>query len=130
MLPSFIEFVGTDLLVGHCIDLDMSFIHRATRQVYGGTLVNPGIDTIRLAQGYKQVVRGRYEEPGITSTSYRLEDLSREFDLPLFEPHDALEDALQTAYLFLYLIKKFRKGGLTTLQELYRAGKPGIMQVI
>ncbi len=130
VLPSFVDFVGSDLLVGHCIDLDMSFIHRATRQVYGGTLVNPGIDTIRLAQGYKQVIRGHYEEPGMTSTSYRLEDLSREFDLPLFAAHDALEDALQTAYLFLFLIKKFRKGGLTTLQELYRAGKPGIMQII
>jgi DNA polymerase-3 subunit epsilon len=121
VLPRFLDFVGEDLLVGHHVDLDMSFLHRTTKEIYRGTLITPCIDTMRLAQGYKRGLLGRYSEPELQSRNYRLDDLGREFNLPLFEAHDALEDAMQTAYLFLFLVKKFRKGGLITLRDLYRA---------
>ncbi len=78
---------------------------------------------MRLAQGYKRVLLGQYHEALGVSSSYNLEDLAQEYGLPAFKAHDALEDALQTAYLFLFLVKKFRKGGLVTLKELYRAGR-------
>ena len=123
VLPEFLSFIGTDLIVGHYIGLDMSFIHRETHRRYHGTLVNPCIDTIRMAQGYKRVMFGHYHEEGSSSSRLSLHDLSSEFNLPFFEAHDALEDAVQTAYLFLFLVKKFHKGGLETLRELYQAGK-------
>ncbi len=121
VLPEFLDFIDKDLLVGHCIGLDMSFLHRATKKMFRGTLVTPCIDTMRLARAYKRVLLGRYYDLDLQSDGYRLIDLSKEFKLPLFEAHDALEDALQTAYLFLYLVKKFLKGGHTTLKDLYRA---------
>jgi DNA polymerase-3 subunit epsilon len=130
VLPEFLSFIGTDLIVGHYIGLDMSFIHRETQQRYNGTLVNPCIDTIRMAQGYKRVMFGYYHEEGSSSGRLTLQDLSSEFNLPFFEAHDALEDAVQTAYLFLFLVKKFRKGGLETLRELYQAGKDSNWRVL
>jgi DNA polymerase III subunit epsilon len=129
VLPEFLAFIGEDLLVGHFVGLDMGFLQRAVARLYQGTLVTPCIDTMRLAQGYKEVQLGYYQEMQLVSNSYRLSDLSREFQLPLFEAHDALEDALQTAYLFLYLVKKFRKGGLITLHDLYRAGRSAMWKV-
>ena len=123
VLPEFLSFVGTDLIVGHYIGLDMSFVHRETQRRYNGCLVNPCIDTIRMAQGYKRVMFGHYHEEGSSSSRLGLHELSSEFNLPFFEAHDALEDAVQTAYLFLFLVKKFRKGGLETLREVYQAGK-------
>lgn len=126
VLPEFIDFIGNSLLVGHHVGLDMSFLNRACQTHLGGTINNPGVDTMRLARGYKRVLLGYYHDmSAVASNSYRLEDLGREFHLPAFEAHDALEDALQTAYLFLFLVKKFRKGGLETLRELYRAGRTG-----
>ncbi len=125
VLPEFISFAGNSLLVGHYVGLDMSFLNRACQLYLGGTLDNPGVDTMRLARGYKRVLLGHYNDTRITSNSYRLEDLGREFNLPQFDPHDALEDAMQTAYLFLFLVKKFRRGGLSTLKELYQAGRTG-----
>ena len=110
VLPEFLSFVGNDLIVGHYIGLDMSFVHRETQRRYNGTLVNPCIDTIRMARGYKRVMFGYYHEEGTSSSRLNLHDLSSEFNLPFFEAHDALEDAIQTAYLFLFLVKKFRKG--------------------
>lgn len=129
VLPEFITFTGNSLLVGHYVGLDMSFLNRACQLYLGGTLDNPGVDTMKLARGYKRVLLGHYHDPSITSNSYRLEDLGREFNLPRFDSHDALEDAMQTAYLFLFLIKKFRKGGLSTLKELYQAGRTGSFAV-
>ena len=123
VLPEFIQFVGTALIVGHFLDLDMHFLNRATRKVLDGTLANPGIDTMRLAQGYNRRRLGYFRDRSAETTSYRLNDLCEQYKIPLFKAHDALQDALQTAYLFLFLVKKFKKGGLVTLRDLYKAGR-------
>jgi DNA polymerase-3 subunit epsilon len=127
VLPAFVEFMGNSLMVGHFIALDMGFLNRAARKVLGGTLSNPGIDTMRMAQGYRRVLNGHFQDEEDRSCSYALEDLAKEYSLPLFKPHDALEDAMQTAYLFLFLLKKFRRGGLLTLKDIYQAGRVGNM---
>ncbi|MDG4476578.1 3'-5' exonuclease [Thiovibrio frasassiensis] len=123
VLPAFVEFAGSSLVVGHCVSLDMAFLNRAARKVLGGTLSNPGIDTIRMARGYRRVLSGHFHGEEDWSRSYALEALAKEYHLPTFKSHDAFEDAMQTAYLFLFLLKKFRKGGLLTLKEIYQAGR-------
>jgi DNA polymerase-3 subunit epsilon len=125
VVPRFIEFLGTSLIVGHCVGIDMDFLNKACRKLYGGTLANPTIDTMRLSRGYQRKLYGRYHDHGTIKGSYNLHDLSCKFQIPVFEQHDALEDAIQTAYLFLFLIKKFRSGGLETLKDLYQASKTG-----
>lgn len=125
VLPKFVEYIQGSLLVGHHLPLDMHFLNKATARVMGGTLSNPGVDTMRMAQGYKRVQLGHYHEHNPREISYNLDDLGREYNLPQFKPHDALEDALQTAYLFLFLIKKFRKGGLVTLKDIFQSGRVG-----
>ncbi len=127
VLPAFVEFMGNSLMVGHFIALDMDFLNRAARKVLGGTLSNPGIDTMRLVQGYRRELNGHFQEEEERSCSYVLEDLAKEYSLPTFKAHDAFEDAMQTAYLFLFLLKKFRKGGLLTLKDIYQAGRVGNM---
>lgn len=123
VLPEFLQFCGDSLLVGHYVSLDMSFLNKATKEVLGGTISNPSVDTMRLAMGYKEAKF--MEDYGLSnlSVSYNLNDLTHEFKLPEFKPHDALEDALQTAYLFLFLIKKMKSGGIRTLRDLYQAGR-------
>ncbi|MBU1138753.1 MAG: 3'-5' exonuclease [Proteobacteria bacterium] len=128
VLPQFLEFINGSLLVGHHLLLDMHFLNKAAKEVLGGTLSNPGVDTMRMAQGYKRVRLGHYHEHNPREISYNLEDLGREYNLPIFMAHDALEDAMQTAYLFLYFIKKFRKGGLVTLKDIYQAGRVGSLR--
>ncbi len=125
VLPKFIEYIYGSLLVGHHLPLDMHFLNKSTKKVMGGTLSNPGVDTMRMAQGYKRVQLGHYHEHNPREISYNLDDLGLEYDLPRFKAHDALEDALQTAYLFLYFIKKFRKGGLVTLKDIFQSGRVG-----
>lgn len=123
VLPQFIAFIQDSLLVAHFVGIDMAFLNRSCQEVLGGTLSNPCIDTMRMARGYKEARLVHCYGNCDHRQSYRLEDLAAEFNLPRFKPHDALEDALQAAYLFLYLLQKLRRGGVNTLKELYRAGR-------
>ena len=111
------------MLVGHFVGIDMHFLGKATRRTLGGMLSNPSIDTMRLARGYAEAGCTDFYGNCDQSQSYNLDVLSEQFNLPKFKPLDALEDALQTAYLFLFMIKKYRHGGIRTLKELYRAGR-------
>ena len=124
VLPKFLSFIDSDLLVGHFIGIDMAFLNRATKRVFRGTVANPHIDTLRMAQIYRRLILGRAQEDSTSSKSqYNLQALTKEFNLPYFDAHDALEDALQTAYLFLFLAKKLRTEGVVTLSDLYAAGR-------
>ncbi len=123
VLPEFVEFCGRSLLVGHCLPLDMHFLNRAARRHLGGTLSNPGIDTMRLARGFKRTRRAYDYGAAELSGSLNLADLADEFGLVTFPAHNALDDALQAAYLFLFLVEHFQERGVRTLRQLYQAGR-------
>ena len=124
VLPMFLNFIEMDLLVGHCVQIDTAFLDKATRLLFKGTVANPSFDTMRMAQIYRRKVLGDYDSALPSGDGrYNLEKLSVELNLPFFEAHDALEDALQTAYLFIFLVKKLQSVGVLTLRDLLTAGK-------
>ena len=124
VLPMFLKFIEGDLLVGHCVLIDTTFLDKATKLLFQGTVANPSFDTMRMAQIYKRKVLGDYHSAQPSGDgSYSLQKLSAELNLPFFEAHDALEDALQTAYLFIFLVRKLQSAGLKTLRDLRTASK-------
>ena len=123
VLPGLLSFLNDSLIVGHHIGLDMSFLNRAMRRVYGAELLNPCLDTMRLAQIYDAELWENYYDRFQYNVSFNLRDLTNRFGLPVFPQHNALQDALQTAYLFLFLVKKLNKGGVATLKDLYMVGR-------
>ena len=123
VLPGLVEFCKGTLIVGHHIGLDMSFLNRACRRHHGQPLANPCLDTMRMAMLWREKRSPSHYERFSLNISYVLTDLAEEFDLPRFTAHDALGDALQTAYLFVYLAKKIARNTPLTLKELFRAGQ-------
>ncbi len=123
ILPEFINFCGASLLIGHYVSMDVSFINRATRKIFGAKIKTPCLDTMRLAQVYTESCWEQYHDRFNLRVSYNLADLSRAYNLPIFSGHDAMLDALQTAYLFLFLAKKLNQRGLVTLRDLFKAGQ-------
>ncbi len=123
VLPELIEFCKGTLIVGHHVGLDMSFINRACKKNHGRPMANPCLDTMRMAMLWREKRTPSHYEQYNLSISYVLTDLAREFDLPAFTAHEALGDALQTAYLFIYLAKKIAGNRPLTLRELFRAGQ-------
>jgi DNA polymerase-3 subunit epsilon len=123
ILPEFIEFCGSSLLIGHYVSLDVSFINKAAKKLFNAKIKNPCLDTMRLAQVYTETSWEQYHDRFNLQVSYNLTDLSRTYNLPVFSEHDAMLDALQTAYLFLFLAKKLKLHNLITLRDLFRAGQ-------
>jgi DNA polymerase-3 subunit epsilon len=123
VLPRFLKFCGNALIVGHNIGMDMQFLNRAAPDILGGKLKTPCLDTMRLAQMYEAEQWENYYDRYDASVSYQLGDLSKKYGLPDFGQHNSLYDAMQTAYLFLFLVKKLHSGDIRTLKDLYLAGR-------
>lgn len=123
VLPEFVEFCGNALLVGHYINLDTGFLNKECQRFFKTKIKSPGLDTIRMAQIYTESNRQHHNDRFNFNISYNLTDLSRQYNLPLFPAHNALQDAIQTAYLFIFLAKSLQRNGIHTLQDLYIAGQ-------
>lgn len=123
VLPDFVEFLGPTLLVGHHIGLDMGFLNRACTGILDGKLANPCLDTLLLARIYEEERWINYYDRFDTMVSYTLADLGVRYGIPSFTAHHALTDALQTAHLFMFLVRKLRQGGVTTLRDLHALGR-------
>lgn len=119
-LLALLDYCGNSLIIGHNINLDMKIINRALEERFGGRLYNLCIDTMRLARVYQDRQWVGSLECCNTEISYNLKKLSQEYNLPLFEEHNALTDALQTAYLFLFLIHKMQDATSWNLKDLCR----------
>jgi DNA polymerase III subunit epsilon len=123
VLPEFVSFSSSALLVGHHVNLDTAFLNRASRRLFKARISNPCVDTIRLARLYTETLWKQYHDQFNLQISYNLGDLASRYGLPAFEQHNALQDALQTAYLFLFLVRKLQQQGYHTLKDLFRAGE-------
>ncbi len=107
-LPSFLEFLGDAVIVGHNVSFDISFLNAAAiRQGYG-RLANPSTDTMRLA---------RRLVPKETR-SLKLSALAAHFRSPTTPNHRALDDALATAHVFWSLLERAGSIGVTHLDGL------------
>ncbi len=123
VLPRFLDYLGGSLMVGHHVGLDVSFINRACKKILGGRLMTPCVDTLLLARSYQEERFRSHYDKFTKRISYTLPDLARTYGMPEFTAHDAAFDALQAAYLFLFLVKKLRGGESGTLRDLYRVGR-------
>jgi DNA polymerase III subunit epsilon len=125
ILPEFIEWCGPSMFVGHFVGLDMGFLNKACRRFMGGKLSNPCLDSLSLAQHYYQLNRAYYHDDFIPNVAFNLGQLAKQYGLPFFEQHDALEDAYQAACLFLYLVKKLQALGFVSLKDFQTASRIG-----
>lgn len=122
VLPQFVDFCGTSAMVGHCPELDLTFLDKISRKVLGGALRNPCIDSMELARVYPRYQKKRRSEDLPRIRSLNLREISKAYGLPLFAQHDAIGDALQTACLFLFLVEALAGYGLKSFKDIYRVG--------
>ena len=123
VIPAFVEFCGAAALVGHFVNIDIPFLEKACRKIIGGIMKNPCLDSIRLAKVYDKGLRKKSPDKYKVIDSHNLRVLAEAYNLPLFQQHNALADALQTAYLFIFLVKSLGQEGLETFGDFYRAGR-------
>lgn len=107
-LPSFLEFIGDAVIVGHNVRFDIAFLNAACLRLGYGRLTNESADTMRLARR-------------LLSTEVRSLKLSRlaaYLGSPTVPNHRALEDSLATAHVFFALLERAGAIGVTHLDDL------------
>jgi DNA polymerase-3 subunit epsilon len=108
ILPTFLDFIGGAVIVGHNIGFDMSFIGAAIRRWGGPMLGNQRLDTLSLARRLltEEVPR------------FSLGELAKRLRLPHQPCHRALDDAWATVDLLHVLIERASAWGVTGLDDL------------
>ncbi len=123
VLSEFRAFCGNDILVGHCIEIDLAFITRELDQELGRRLGNRIVDTAALygwIAGRGLLDRG-FQSPSSRADLYRM---ARCFDIQVVEIHHALADAFITAQLFQRFLPLLKEEGIVTMGDLVRIGNP------
>lgn len=108
MLPSFLEFVGRGVIVGHNLRFDLSFLNHALVATARDPLPNATVDTLALA---RRLVRD--EVPNC-----KLATLAAYLELPHRPSHRALTDVLATGDLLHTMLERAGSFGILSLGEL------------
>jgi DNA polymerase III subunit epsilon len=108
VLPTFLEFLGDAVIVGHNVRFDLSFLAAALGRDQRPLPDNPVVDTCALA---RRLVRD--EVPNC-----RLDTLASRLRLDHRPSHRALDDALATVDLLHALIERATALGVTGLDDL------------
>jgi DNA polymerase-3 subunit epsilon len=122
-LDEFLDIAGNDVLVGHFISIDLSFLNREMKRLHGRKLPNPALDTFSIYEWLRkrQRVRDCFTTP---MAGYRLYDISKCFYIPVQGAHNAITDAFATAQLFQRFIPYLADAGVRDIGELLRIGTP------
>ncbi len=95
-MTKFLELTKGKVIVAHYHSIEKYFIQRLAQQVLGRTIPLSIIDTFNIAE-QRMLRRNQI----ISSNSLRLFNLRKQQGLPDYHAHNALEDAISTAELFL-----------------------------
>jgi DNA polymerase-3 subunit epsilon len=120
VLPVLLRRLTGRVLVVHVADIDIGFLRQALRRLYQVDPRGPAIDTARLAwhfQRNQRLIDGADQEPAL-----QLRALAESAGLPVYAEHNALNDALTTAQVFLAQINAMQPNGTPRLRDLLRAG--------
>jgi DNA polymerase-3 subunit epsilon len=108
VLPSFLEFLGEAVVVGHNVRFDLRFLNAAALELGYGRLPNRWVDTAGLA---RRLIREEVR-------NLRLETLAAHLRSPHRPSHRAFEDARATAWVFHALLERAGTLGVTALEDL------------
>ena len=96
VLPALLNFIGDDVLIGHNISFDLSFITAAAERCGVNTRSNDYIDTLRMSRRFHP------ELP-----HHRLGDMVAYFRVPCTTAHRALADCESTHLIYECMLKEW-----------------------
>ena len=118
IIPGFLDFIGSDVLVAHNARFDRDFLNREMLHHFGLPLQNPILDVMELAKANSDL-RRKYHISGALE-DHSLDGLADAFGLTLEDRHSAFGDALATGLIFLRLIKSLQRFGCSRVKHLMR----------
>lgn len=105
VIPQFLHFIGGRPLVGYYIDFDVRMVDKYLLSLKGFELPNKLIEVSKL---YYERKYG--DAPPGTTVDLSFAAILRDLDLPVLDQHDAFNDALTTAMMYLQLTDLRQRG--------------------
>jgi DNA polymerase III subunit epsilon len=124
VLPELLRRLTGQVLIVHVAAIDVVFLNQALKQAYGFQLRQPIIDTARLARSlhFTEQYLSSYGSSEGMPPPIALRTLANQANLPIYAQHNALNDAMTTAQLFLAQVHRMDRQGTKNLRGLLRAG--------
>ena len=113
VLGKVIEVLTGRVLLVHHAGLDKALLDRMCKQKYGSRMLVPVIDTLAL-EHKRQQRRHHIDE----KKSLRLAELRGSYNLPRYDAHDCLVDAIATAELLIAMVAHNGGAENTSLGDL------------
>ena len=124
VLRDFIGFIGDAVLIGHFVFIDVNFVNRAMKTLFGISLQSPAIDTSTLHDWlYENDSRFARHHSGMTFKN-DLFSLARRYGIDVEKTHNAIYDAYITAQLFQRFASFLPGCGIKSLKELLKIARP------
>ena len=123
VLSAFAEFCGDDVIVGHCVSIDLSFINREMKRMSGASMKNHALDTSVVYEWIRKRFPSRRPFP-YSFTDSGLYDIAKYFGIPVNGAHNAAMDAFITAQVFQRFIPMLIEGGVRSIGDLLSLGNP------
>ncbi|MEW5747014.1 MAG: 3'-5' exonuclease [Nitrospirota bacterium] len=123
VLADFTDFCRGAIVVGHFISLDLKFLNKELKRLFGKELENPAVDTNSLYDWIKDHNGGPNGYPG-DGENRDLFSLAQKYRIRVTGAHNALMDAYITAQLFQRFLSRLPTLGISTAGDLLRIGRP------
>jgi DNA polymerase III subunit epsilon len=111
VIPSLLHFIGARPLVGYYVDFDIAMLNKYVLPLVGIELPNRRIEVSRL---YYERKYG--DAPPNTSIDLSFAAIQQDLKIPILTQHDAFNDALMTAMMFVEL-RDLRERGIRIARE-------------
>jgi DNA polymerase-3 subunit epsilon len=116
VLPSFISYVGSSVLVAHHAWLDLSFLNQEMIRLYRFPIQSLVIDTALL----DRVLRSKTSYHGGLELNSTLRATAERYHVRVEGHHSSFGDALATAQVFQQMLKLAKKQDILRLRDLLR----------
>ena len=114
-IAQFIQFIGTDILVGHHIGFDVAVVNTALKRLGLESLKNKSLDTEIL---YKRLVHPVNKT--LQDRRYTLDQLAEALKIPLHDRHTSAGDAFITALAFIKIVHRLDSDNSLRVKDLFR----------
>jgi len=113
VVETLLQALAGKVMLVHFARIEKQFLTQACLELYGMAPVFPMIDTLALAKR-----RLDKRDVAYDPSELRLTNLRQKFKLPDHHAHNALNDAIATAELFMAQMSKANKGGTVILKDV------------
>lgn len=98
-----LHFIGSRPLVGYYLEFDVAMLNRVVTPILGIGLPQPKIEVSALYYDHQFRQLPPYRQQGDPDLDLRFATVMKELDLPTWDAHEALNDAVMAALAFVKL---------------------------